>query len=875
MLTLMRMSHVVRLRLRSLFRRSDVERDLRDEFDFYLEQRMQREIEKGASRAEALAIARRALGGEAQRMESCRDHRGVGFIENFVRDIRVGVRAWLRTRALWALTTITLGLGLGANSTIFSLVDVIYHQPLAGLDPDRHTVLEAINDQQVRRGNSLEEFLAWKQAGIFPMIVATRGVDRVLIGLGEPEPIHGLLISADFFTLFPGPPALGRYPNPAEFENPANRVMVLSYAAWRGRFGGRPDVIGQTVRLDDATYTIIGVAPQPFWFSDTTARFWAPVNLTQGPRSATQRDYQVIARLPEGATRATVAQALIPIQKDLERRFPDSHAGWRIQARSLFESFYGPGDEATIRILFLISAGVLVVCCANVANLLLARSLTRQREMSVRAALGAGRSRLFAQSLSEGTLLALPAALFALAATQASSSLLFHFMQLPFPIPNNFLDTRVLAVNVGAALLSVFIFGFYPAMVASRADASLETASRRAAFGRGTRRFTRGLVALQAAGGLALVIAALIGLKGTRNILALNYGYDHTNVFRLPLNPSAAGFPAEADYMRYYRQILTELESAPVESFGLTSSVPGILRGDGASVQITTSSRRLPKRERPVGRYVAMTAGALRTLKLPVSLGRSLHDSDTAETQRVALVNQQLCDKLFPGRDPLAESLVVDEFGPEPFRVVGVYPNLLPANIRNAPPPQFVVPFWQVPARSILLIGRSADPAGSIEPVRRALRAVDPEVPIQARTLREDIASDYGNGVVFGNFVAVLAALALFLAGCGLFAVLSQSVTQRLPEIGIRIALGATPASLQRLVFASGLGTLAFGGALGLGGGIALGRMLAALITRVDPLDPGILVPSLLAFLFVAAVAVLVPARRIASSNALSLLRQD
>ncbi|MBL8174961.1 MAG: ABC transporter permease, partial [Bryobacterales bacterium] len=820
------------------------------------------------------AAARRALDGQARQMEACRETWGVTFLDHLRRDLRTGVRGWRRTPGLWALATITLGVGLGANATIFSVVDVIYHHPLSGLDPERYTVLEAFQEKRNRRGNSLEDFLAWKQAGIFPIMAATQGVERVLIGAGEPQRIRGLSISEEFFSLFPGTPAMGRYPSQAEFRGIGNKVLVLSYSAWQVRFGGRQDVIGQTVRLDDATYTVIGVTPEPFWFSDSTARFWTPMELKPGAGSATERSYQVIARLPEGSTRARAESDLKPVAEELARRFPASHAGWRVRAKSLFEAFYGPEADAAVWILFVVSGGVLLVCCANVTNLLLTRGLTLRREMSVRAALGAGRWRLFCQSMSEGMLLAVPAALMGLAATQAVSTLLFHSMQLPFPIPANFLDGRVLAVNFAAAVLSVFLFGLYPAMLASRTNASLDTGGRRSTFPIGARRFSRVLLLSQAGGGLALVIVALVGVEGFRRIMALDVGYERANVVRVRLNPAEGRYGSEQDYQRFYRRLALHLESARLESFGFVSVIPSLLWGDGAPVAVTTAAQRQFTQDQTTARYLTATAGALRALRLPIKAGRPIEESDTAETERVAVVNQKLCDQLFQGRDPLTESLIVDELGPEPFRVVGVYANLLPSNVKAPPAPQFWVSQWQVPSRGSFLVARATDKAGAMDAIRRSVRAVDRDVPVDMRSLEADVEDDYRSSVVLTRLVAALAALTLFLAGGGVFAVLSQSVTQRMPEIGIRLALGATPGSLQRLIIGSGLRAVGVGALVGIAGGVALGKMLAAQITRIDPVDAEVLIPAVAAFLVVAAVACLAPARRIGAAVPMSLLRQ-
>ena len=810
-------------------------------------------------------------------MEDCRDARGVNLIENFLRDLRYGFRSWRRTPGIWMLATVALGLGIGANSTIFSLVDVIFHRPLAGLDPSRHVVLEAVNEHQGRKGNSLEDFLAWQQSGLFELVVATRGVERVLIGAGEPERISGQVISPDLFQLFPARPALGRYPAAKEYHQDANKVLVLSYRAWLNRFAGRSDVAGQTVRLDDATYTIIGVAPEGFWFPDTRSVFWAPMSLDSGPTSNSDRGFNVLARMPAGSTRARMADALKPISSELGRRFPATHTGWSVRVRTLFEGFYGASDAETIYLLYIISGGVLLICCGNVANLLLARGLARSRETSVRAALGAGRWRIFGQFLTEGLLLAAPGSLAALAVAQLSAGLVLRSISVPFPIPEHFIDQRVLAVNALAAMASIFAFGLYPAWMASREQAALESrAGRRATFGPGSRRVSAALVAAQAAFSLALVIAAVVAVRGMQIIFTLNPGYDRSNVVRVEFDPPRSRYPAQTDYQRFFGSLASALNAGPeIRSFGFITSIPGGLRGDGTPSSITTMRQRRPLNEQPSARYLVATPGAIDTLRIPITRGRSLGVNDRLGAQRVAIVNQQLADQMFAGTEAVGESIIVDALGTEPFRIAGVYPNLLRNNIKDPPVPQLIVSQEQAPRRSTVLVARAGNTAAAAEVIRRVIRSVDPEAPVEISTLQADVENDSKNGLIFVQLIAALAGLALFLGGCGLFALLSQTVNQRLPEIGVRLALGAPVGSVRRMIVFSGLRLVAIGAVLGIIGGILIGKLVSSQMINIEPTDGSVLAPAVGMFLLAAAAACVGPTLRAAGADVMAVLRED
>lgn len=876
MLGLWRLLHVVPLRIRSLFMRDRVERELEEELQFYVEERSAQEIAGGQSAEAAREMAWRAMDGRDQVMEACRDARGVNLIENIVRDMRHGVRSWRRTPGVWALAVVALGLGIGTNSTIFCLIEVIFHRPLAGLDHARDVHLDAVNERRDQSGTSLEDFLAWRRSGEFELMVATRRVERVLSGAGKPERMAGQAVSPDFFRLLRAVPAVGRFPSEGEYHNGTNGVMVLSYGAWQNRFQGRGDVVGQTVLLDDARYTIIGVASKGFWFPDSGARFWMPMSLDSGPGSDAVRGYRVLARLREGAGQAGLEAALAPLSAELERRFPASHAGWGVRVRSLFEGYYGQDDGALIGLLSLISGGILLICCGNVANLLLARGVARQREMSVRAALGASRRRMFGQSLTEGLLLAIPGALLGLGAAQVSAGLTLRSFNFSIPIPESFIDQRVVAVNGLAALVSIFAFGLYPALMASRADAALESgAGRRATLGRASRRFSVVLVALEAAIGLALVITAMIGVRGMQIIFALSPGYDRTNVVRAEMEPSRQRYPAQGDYERFYERLLVDLKAGPIRAHGLMTSIPAGLGGDGEPSATTSLRRRLAPRERPVARYIAATGGAIEALRIPIVRGRRLEDADRGGAERVAMVNQALCDQLLAGLDPIGERIVVDRLGSEPFRIVGVYPNLLGVNIKTPPAPQLFVSYYQAPRRSAILIARADETTAAADSVRRVAGLIDPEEPVELSTLQADAESDSRNGLVFVRLVAILAGLALFLSGCGLFGLLSQTVTQRLPEIGIRVALGASEGSVRRMIVCSGLRLIGIGAVVGTAGGLLIGKVVASQMVNIRPTDGSVLGPACAMFLLVASAACVAPVRRAVRADVMAVLRQD
>ncbi len=797
----------------------------------------------------------------------------------FLNDLRHGARGLARSPGVWLLAVLTLGLGVAANSAIFSVCDAVFRRPLAQLDPARHVSLTPANDAQARfrAENTIDDYLAWRSSGMFDRIFASRYVNRVIAGAGEPERVQGTAVTPDFFEMFNARPVVGRFPAEAEHREGSNRVLVLSHGFWTRRFNARPDIAGQTVKLDDAVYTIVGVAPPELWFPEVFSQFWTPMTVDPTATSHADRGRDIIARLKPGVTPKQARQALIPIARDLEKRFPDSHAGWSVRVQTLFEGFYGPNDRGAMILLYLVSGGVLLIACANVANLLLARGLARRREMSIRVALGASRSRLIAQTFAESMLLAAPAGLIAMAAGAWASEYLLSLFRLPFPVPADVMDLRFTLVNALAALASILVFGLSPALMAARTQvaAGVHEGGPRATMSRATSRFSRGLVVVQVGLALSMVMTAVLGVRGMRILLDLDPGFDRSRLVRAEVSPSPRRYAAEADYQRFYRDLLARAASSPgVESAALISTVPAIL-GNGSRTTVTPSAQPAPERERPSGFYIVASPGAMETLGIPLRRGRTIQPGDSAGSLRVAVVNEKVCETLFPGRDPIGLSVQVDALTRQSFQIVGVYANLRPGDPKRPVAPQLFVAQEQAPRRSMQIVARANSETAARDSLRAAVRALDAEEPVTVRSLAADVEEDIGNGVVFSRLLAVLAGAALFLGGGGLFALVSQTVTRQLPEIGLRLALGATEASVRRLVFGAGLRLVLAGVALGIACGLGLGRLLAGLLVDASASDWQVLVPSCLLLAGVAMAACFGPARRAMRTDPVTVLRQE
>jgi putative ABC transport system permease protein len=875
MLRLWRLLYSLPLRLRSLLQRDQVDQELDEELRFYIEQRTDHEIAQGRSPEHARRIALQALGGIEQRKEECRDHRGTQWVENFAADLRHGLRSWRKTPGIWALATLTLGLGIGANATVLSLVDKIWKRPIASLDASSQCVVQAVNPNQGNRRNSttLVDYLAWRNAPFFEVLSAYRAVERVISSRGEPERIVGQAVSPGFFALLKTPLALGRFPLEAEHQPGVTKVLILSYNFWQNRFEGDRSIVGSTIRLDDANYTVIGVAAKGYWFPSVDAKFWAPLELSASSTSHKEGGLQVIGQLKQGVTRQQAAATLASYSAELERRYPDSHTGTKVEAKQIFDGFYSEDDKQILLLLYLISAGVLLISCANVANLLIARGLARRREMTIRIALGASRWRVIAQSLAEGLLLAIPALAVALLAADACSSLLLSQVRVPFPIDGPVLELRFFLVNLGIAFGSVFCFGLFPAWAATHIAGD---SSSRSTLGRTTQRATKSLVVIQVALGLALVMTAILGTRGVQIFFDLSPGYDRNQVLRAEFYPSRRDELSKDEIKRIHERLLTATAaSREFQSVGLISPVPSAGAGEGTLSRISAGTKPLAAKENPSVHFVVASPSAIDTLRIPILRGRSFSETDIAAAPRVAIINQKLSELLFANRNPIGQSIQVEALGGEAFEIVGLYPNLQGDNVASSPKPQFFVPFDQAPRRSMQWVGRMNHEKAAINTLRRIAHEIDAQAPIEMETLMQQHANGLQNSRVLIYLIATFAFLALFFGGSGLFAVVSQAVSQRLPEIGLRMALGASTANIERWVLGSGFRLLALGAVLGLGLGLLLGSLLAKQMVRVAPYDWQVILPSALLFVAVGIAACAVPALRAARTDITRVIRQD
>jgi putative ABC transport system permease protein len=799
-----------------------------------------------------------------------------------LQDVRHGFRQFARQPGLWALAVLTLSLGIGANATIFSIVRGILLKPLFLFDQSRDVVMWSAHPAQGRERQSAStvEFEEWRaNVKAFERLVGVQGATRTITGdEGEPERIYAALVTDGFFEYFSSGAVLGRVFEKREFERGQHQVAVLSYPFWQRRYASSPAVIGKTVKLGAEVYTIIGVAKREFWFPTADTNVWIPYVAPVDREAQLARDLDLIGRLNPGATRAQAQQEVNAIEAQLAAWYPETHKGWQASVESPLGHIY-PNDRIAIGLIHAIALGVLIIACSNLAILLLARAVMRQKEMAIRQSLGAARARLIRQAFFESLWLAVPAAVFGVVMAKWSAEILVRqFPTMNVPVPDQVIDWTVIAFTSGIALVSVLIFGLAPAWQGSRQNLTngLRESGARSGASRKSRRLSRVFVIAQAALALALVYVAVLAAKGINSLRDLKPGFDATNVISARMSPAKWRYASNEDASRFFENVVRELRATPgVESAAAITVVPKV-QGDGVATTFTPEDRGAAEEaKKPFGLYAVVTPGALETLKIPLLRGRTIEERDGKDGERVAVINQMMAKTYWPDSDPIGKRVRLDALKAS-FTVVGITGDIRSLDPRTPTRPKFYIPLAQNPARTMSVVIRTAGaPDQLIGGVRAAVRRVDREEPADIQTIEAQIDRNIEGGRTFGKMVLVFGGLALFMAAMGLFCLLSYSVTARLPEIGLRMALGAARSDVVRLIVLDCVKMLAIGVSIGLVLSFALGKVITSLLTDVSALDPMLISGSLACLAIAGAAAAFLPARRAASTDPAIVLRNE
>ncbi|HLW97505.1 MAG TPA: ABC transporter permease [Candidatus Acidoferrales bacterium] len=820
---------------------------------------------------------------EAMREENLRKRRGGNMFADLFQDVQYALRMLRKSPGFAALVVLTLALGIGANSTIFSVINGVLLRPLPYSEPEQ---LVRVLESNPRKGwptfsVSPPNFLDWRaQAHSFAGLAATENNAYTYTGGDVPERWTGPQVTEGFFETLRVQPELGRLFIPDEFQAGKNHVVVISDALWHSAFAGDPAAIGRSVSLDGQSYTVIGVMGPSFRFPNPATQVWAPLafspNELQNARGA--HFLGDIARLGPGVSVAQAQSEMAAIAERLEKQYPVSNSGWTVAIVPLSEG----GGVAQIRPALLVLLGavgfVLLIACANAANMLLARATVRHREIAIRLALGAGRARVVRQLLTESVVLSFAGAalglLIAFWSTRVIAALPPRFLPRAQMVS---VDGRVLFFTLALALVTGILFGLAPALTLGREDlaGALKDGGRAGAARGGLRKL---LVVAEVMLAFVLLSGAGLLVRSFTHLTSVDLGLQTAGRYAFDLSAPQTRYPTPQKQLEFFNQVQQRVAALPgVDSSALVSLIP--ISGDDEMYEVALAGQ--PSSEsNPSALSYRVTPGFLRTMGIRLLAGRDFTTADDLTAPHVCIINDVFARAMFPGRDPIGQKI---QFGHQfniVREIVGVagYVNQYgPAEEKSL---QVYEPFAQFPRTDMSVILRtSGSGAGLAAAARVAVREVDPQQAVIGFRSFDELVSE---SVSLPRFRTVLlglfAGLAALLAAAGLYGVMSYTVTQQTQEIGIRMALGAQPSQILRLIVSRGMGLVAAGVALGLAGALILTRVMqsfTAFLFGVKPNDPVTLVGVTILFALVAATACWLPAWRASRVDPLVALRYE
>jgi putative ABC transport system permease protein len=891
----------LRAALRALIQKSEVERELDEELRYHIERQTEQNIRLGMNPDEARHAARKAFGGVEQAKERSRDARGVRWIEDLWQDLRYGARMLMKNPGFTLVAVVTLAIGIGANSAIFSVVNSVLLRELPYRGPHRLVMVWSDRPlQQAQTGWTEWPFTAANfrdlrdQNQSFEQMAAFTAHRLNITGGDEPELLGGVRATANLFALLGVEARHGRVFHPEEDQPGNNRVVVLSDGLWRRRFGSDPKIIGQTISLDNESYTVIGVAPPNFQFPPKASLpvayqfppevdYYTPLALTPGEWSNRGPGFlTAIARLKPQTSFEQAQADVVAIAERLAQQYPDSNRNESVRLVSMHQQVVGKTQTALLALLGAVGF-VLLIACANVANLLLARAAARQKEMAIRAALGAGRRRVIRQLLTESLLLAASAGALALPLAVWNVGLLRTIAADNFPRAGEIgVDGRVVSFTLVVSLLTGIIFGLIPALQASRTDLNETLKEGRRSSGAGSNRLGGLLVVSEVALSLLLLVGAGLMLRSFIRLMSVDPGFDPQNALTMVIGlPQSKYQPPQR--AAFFDQLLERLRAAPgVRSVGAV--YPPLGGGEaGAGFSIEGRPPAAPGEPRLAApRWVS--PDYFKAMKIQLLKGRVFTEGDSINALPVIIINEAMARQYWPNEDPIGKRVAStdDNFWRDKRlwrEIVGVVKDVRYTALDTEARAQMYTPFTQFPpvfSDRTLVARTDGDPLKLVAAVRGEVHAIDKDQPIShIRTMEELVAGSVSERRFNMSLLAVFAGLALLLAAVGIYGVMSYSVEQRTREIGLRMALGAQTRDVLRLVVRQGMTLTLIGAVIGLIAAIGLTRLIKSLLFGVSATDPVtfFVIPLLLAL--VALLACYLPARRATKVDPLVALKAE
>ena len=885
----MRMEHwwfTVPLRLRSLLRGGAVERELDEELQFHLEHKIEEGIAKGLSPEEARYAAMRAMGGLEQKKEEIRATRRVNWLTDFVADVRFAIRNLQRTPGLSAFVMLTIALGIAMTAAPFSLLDALVFKPYPVPRPGGVVTLVSTSHDNSFDFFSYREYLDIRdRTKGFNGVIANAAVS--LVGFSSepgvvPRARAGMMVSGNYFRVLGVEPRIGRGFRDAEDEVPGrDAVMVLAPDFWKSEFGGDPSVVGRTVRLNGVDFTVIGVAPETFtgmlifihpdfYTPLAMARVFSTNPLKDFFVDRDDRELSVKARLKPGTTQQEAQNELAVLAQNLEREYPkfnrdrgaDVHTPLEMRTRR-------DQGEWKFSVIFTgLGLAVLLVACTNVAGLLLSRARTRTREIAVRLVLGAGRFRLIRLLLTESLVLALLGGLGGIVLGYSVIDFFRRFTlptELPATVPFQ-MDVRVLLASLVLSVVSALVCGLAPALQSTRIDlltglkaADVDEPGRRRLWGRNA------LVVVQVSGSMLLLTAAFFLFRGFHQSLDEGVGFLKNPILIAKFDPRLVQYDMTRT-QQFYQHLVERVRGVPgAESVALTQCPPLGLDAFPVLAFVPEGIEMPRDRESFTSAMDTIDEGYFKTMGISILRGRSFLPSDTADEPRVAIVNDQFARHYWPDGDALGKHIRLDDATGEPVEIVGVAQTIKYRGTTEKPTDFVYLPFTQHPqAHMALLVRSSGDPLQMVKPVKEVVRSLDPNLPALGMRSYADLYRYHavnGPGVAV-EMVSTMGAVGLMLAIAGLYGLVAYNVSRRTREIGIRMAIGARPTDILRLMMGKGVILVGAGTAIGLVMGLGLERLMNTTLFNVGGVDLLVYLIVVPSMLLVTLLATYLPARR-------------
>jgi putative ABC transport system permease protein len=806
---------------------------------------------------------------------------------NFLAHLKYAFRQMSKNPGFFAVAVAALALGIGANTAIFSAVEAVLLKRLPYAQPDRLVIVWEDASYLGFEFNTPApgNYIDWRaQNHVFTDMAATRFTGANLTGDGKPEQLSGKKITSSFFDVLGVQPVLGR-PFTAQEDQASAKVAVISHSLWQRRFGSDPSIIGRGILLDGITTTIVGIMPGDFFFRERNVDYWAPFSFTPEQWSNRHSHYlTVVARLKPGITAELARKDMERVAENLQRQYPESNAKVGAKVVPLRQDFAGKAQSG-LWVLQVASIFVLLIACSNLANLLLARSAGRRREIAVRTALGATRAQIAAQLLTESLLLSLMGGALGLFVGQACWSIFANLIPAQVGSSGLQIDARVLFFTAAISIVSGLLFGFAPALRAS--DASLHDALKEGARTGESRKGLRlrdGFVVAQFALAFALLAGAGLMIESLWNLHKEDLGFrsDHLLTMAIPIPKTK--YDTDGKTRAFFREVTENARAIPgVSAAGFASDAPFTAEGDteGYSVE---GEPPMPVGEYNDALYREVTPGYLETVGARLVEGRLLDGTDREDGLRALVINEFFAKRHFPGRSALGKRIhfglgTTDDTQTHWWTIVGVVRDIRERGLLFDMKPAVYVPVTQADSPqqySFLVLRTSNDPASVLKAVESAVWSVDSQQPMtQIRTMDQLIEEDVADRTRPMILLGVFAGLALLLACIGVYGVLAYAVAQRTREIGVRMALGARPLDVTRMVLARGMALSAIGLGTGAAIGLSLSSLLRSLLYGVAPSAPGVYLATAALLMLVALAACVIPAQRASRVDPVRALRDE